>query len=69
MTKIPPSLQQFKDSRLVPRCKVLRLTREVAAFDRDIDIAMQMVVERAQAHNERRGLSLGAAPRASPAIH
>lgn len=69
MTKTPLSLQHFKASRLVPRCKVLRLTREAASINRDIDVAMRALVTQACAHNERRGLSLGCSPRASPAMH
>ncbi len=70
MNKPLSKLQQFKAARLVPRCKVLRLHRELAALEHDIVVAMTYAAmqRRANAHNVA-VRAYAPAPRASPAIH
>lgn len=60
-------VQNFKALRPVPRSKRLRLAREEAALERDIQIAWAAMLTRVTTHNMTRAVF--APPRASPAIH
>lgn len=70
MCKPLSKLQQYLASRPVPRCKVLRVARELAALERDITIAITYAAmqRRATAHNVAVG-AYAPRPRESPAIH
>lgn len=69
MNKPLTKLQQFKASRLVPRCKVLRLARDQALFERDITVALTYAAMQRMAHAHNVSHGIFAPPRASPAVH